>query len=321
MVISGAFRPGATNWHITATCGILGAAAAAGRVLGLTPDQMIYALGLAATQAAGVTDVFGSMTKPFHAGRAAQGGLTAALLAQRGFTSSRRILEAPHGFINAMSEGYDLDILTSRLGEQWELPRVGLKPYPCGAGNHALIDAMLALRGREGATVDNIERVVAQVRSAADQLIRQRHPTTGLETKFSYFHAMAAAFVDGAAFPAQFTLEKANDPTIAGLRDRITVSSDPSLFGRSAVVTLTLKDGRSYTERIPHPTGTPEKPMSDDEVSSKFRALADGVLPREQAEALLASLWDLSKESDFRAVMRLATSSGAGTSPAASLAG
>lgn len=306
LVIGGAPRDGTQAWHITSTCGVIGAAAAAGRLLGLTSEQMTYALGIAATQASGLGEVFGSMCKPFHAGRAAQGGLVAAQLAKRGFTSSTKTLEGQRGFIPAMADGYDLGLLVDRLGQDWEIPRVGLKPYACGAGNHALIDAMITLRQIDGATLDNVERIVGRVRNPAYNLMRQRHPATDLETKFSYFHTMAASFIDGAAYPAQFTHAKAVDPVIASLRDRIMVEADPSLSGRNAVVTLQLKDGRSYTERVDHPTGTPERPMSDDDISAKFRALSDGVLPWAQSEELLASLWGVEHVADFRDVMGLA---------------
>jgi 2-methylcitrate dehydratase PrpD len=155
--------------------------------------------------------------------------------------------------------------------------------------------------------LDNIERVDGRVRGLAANLIRTRHPKSGLETKFSYFHAMAAAFVDGAAFPAQFEEPKAFDPAITSLRDRIELEADPSLPGRSAVVTLRLKDGRSYVEHIDHPTGNPERPMTDDDISAKFRALADGILPRTQAEELLGALWNVEGSPNVRDVMRLAT--------------
>jgi 2-methylcitrate dehydratase PrpD len=307
LVIGGAPREGTQAWHITSTCGVIGAAAAAGRILRLTPEQMTCALGIAATQASGLGEVFGSMCKPFHAGRAAQGGLVAALLARRGFTSSERTLEGQRGFIPAMAEGFDLGLLVDELGERWEIPRVGLKPYACGAGNHALIDAMITLRQKDGLTLDNVARIVGRVRAPAYNLMRQRHPTTDLETKFSYYHTMAAAFVDGAAYPAQFTQAKAIDPVIASVRDRITLEADASLSGRNAVVTLELKDGRIYTERVDHPTGTPERPMSDDDISTKFRALHEGVLPPEQGEELLARLWDVERVADFGELMVLAS--------------
>lgn len=307
LVIGGAPREATAAWHITSTCGVIGAAAAAGRILQLTPEQMTHALGTAATQASGLGEVFGSMCKPFHAGRAAQSGLLAAQLAKRGFTSSTRALEGQRGFIPAMADGFDLGLLVDRLGEVWEVPRIGLKPYACGAGTHALIDALIALRHRHGASPDNVARIVGRVKTPAYNLMRQRHPTTDLETKFSYFHAMAVAFVDGAAFPAQFSRDKAVDPVIASVRDRITVEADPSLAGRNAVVTLELKDGRTYTERVDHLTGTPERPMSDAEISAKFRALSTDTLPHEQSERLLAALWDIEGVADFSEVMPLAS--------------
>ncbi|MBI4214233.1 MAG: MmgE/PrpD family protein [Chloroflexi bacterium] len=301
---------GRSALHITATCGILGAAAAAGRLLGLNAEQMAYALGTAATQASGLTDNFGSMCKPLHAGRAAQGGLVAALLAKRGFTSSRSILEAPSGFMHAMSAEPDVNLVTKDLGQWWEIPRVGLKPYSCGAGNHALIDAVLTLREKDGVTLDNIESMTGRLRGLAAQLIRTRHPRTNLEAKFSFFHTMAAAFVDGQVLPAQFTEAKALDPQIASLRDRIELTSDSGLSGRNAVVTVTLKDGRSYTERVDHPTGTPERPMSDEQIGAKFRGLAKGVLPDAQGEDLLSSLWKVDDLADVREVMQLASAAG-----------
>jgi 2-methylcitrate dehydratase PrpD len=144
------------------------------------------------------------------------------------------------------------------------------------------------------------------VKNPAYNLMKQRHPTNELETKFSYFHTMAVAFVDGAAFPAQFTTEKALDPVIASVRERIIFEADPSLSGRNAVVEMRLKDGRTHTERVDHPTGTPERPMPDEVISAKFRSLSEGVLPHEQAEELLTALWDVEKQSDFSRVMKLA---------------
>jgi len=206
----------------------------------------------------------------------------------------------------AMTNQPDLGALLDELGTKWEIPRVGLKPYACGAGNHALIDAMLILRKKEGATAENVASISARLRGLAANLIRTRHPETHLQTKFSYYHAMAAAFIDGAAFPAQFEQDKAVDPSIHALRDRIELEADPSMPGRSAIVTLTLKDGRTYTEHIDHPTGTPQRPMSDDDISGKFRALAETVLQPGPRNELLASLWKIDEASDVKKIMSLA---------------
>src|SRR5207249_4529357 len=185
------------------------AAAASGRVLGLSEPQLVHTLAVAGTQAMGVREVFGSMCKPFHAGKAAQNGLTAALLVQRGFTGTDNIFTGNRGFMGVMAKDYDLGDLTRDLGKHWELPAVGLKPYACGAGNHALVDAMLALRTKDGVSPDSIKHVHGSLRRFAPNLIRHRHPESALDTKFSYFHAMSVALVHGNALPAEFTEEKA----------------------------------------------------------------------------------------------------------------
>jgi 2-methylcitrate dehydratase PrpD len=294
-VVAPHFRAGAEHWHITNTCGVLGAAAAAGRLLGLTADQMVYAFAIAGTQASGVREVFGSMCKPFHAGRAAQSGLLAALLAQRGFTGTDGIFEGPRGLVGALATGHDIAQATEGLGERWELPNNGLKPYACGLANHGFIDAVLALRKRDGVQPDTVQHIQGSVARFAPALVRRRHPSTGLEGKFCYYHAMAVALTDGSAYPAQFTDERAVDPVVHSLRDRIDVNEDPSLPRRTAVVTLTTTDGRTYTERVDHSTGTPENPMSDAQVEEKLRALTGAVLNQVGIDRAVQTLWELDK--------------------------
>ena len=294
------------GWHITGTCGVFASAAAAGRLLGLDTPQMVHALGITGTQASGVREVFGSMTKPFHPGRAAQSGVLAALLAQRGFTSTTTILEGRRGFVTVLSSSYDLAKATAGLGQDWELTMNGLKPYACGVVNHSLIDAMIALRSREGVTPDAVEGITARVHPLVLELVNRQHPNVGLEGKFSFQHSMAVGLVDGAAFPAQYTDAKVADSIITALRQRITATVDPSVAEDAAVVTLVLKDGRSYTETVTHATGAPENPMTDLQLEAKFRALAGDVLPKERLEGLLALLWDLDKVADVREVVALA---------------
>jgi len=290
-------------WHITETCGVFGAVAAAGRLLGLDADRMVHAFGIAGTQASGLRELSGSMCKPLHAGKAAQNGLFAAAAAGRGFTATDGIFEAPRGFLAVMASGYDLAEVTRGLGETWELPKNGLKAYSCGIVNHGLIDACLALRTREGVRPESVERIDARIPRLSASLIRRRHPLSGLDGKFCYPHSMAVALVDGRAYPAQYTDERVKDPVIAGLRDRIEIAAEPSLGGHTAVrVTLTLKDGRSYTEQVAHATGTPENPMSDARVEEKFRVLAGEVLPAGHLDRALDLLWRFDEVSDVRQV-------------------
>ncbi|MDA0734412.1 MAG: MmgE/PrpD family protein [Chloroflexi bacterium] len=292
------------GWHITGTCGVFGSVIAAGRLVGLDTRQMTEGLGIAGTQAAGVREVFGSMTKPFHPGRSAQSGVLAALLAQRGFTSTTTILEGRRGFAAVMSEDSHLERVTEGLGEHWELTMNGLKPYACGVVNHPLIDAMIALRNKPGVTAESVESVRAKVHPLVLELVDRPNPQVGLEGKFSYQHSMAVGLVDGGAFPAQYTDERVKNHIIAGLRERIEATIDDSLVEDAAEVTVTLRDGRAYTEKVEHATGAPENPMTDRQLDDKFRALVGNVLSKARVERLLASLWDLDSVEDIGDVVR-----------------
>ena len=307
LVIVAHFREGAAHWHITNTCGVLGAAAAAGRLLKLTEEQMVYAFAIAGTQACGVREVFGSMCKPFHAGKAAQNGTMAALLAQRGFTGTDGIFEGARGLVGVMASGHDITEATKDLGTHWELPQNGLKPYACGQANHGFIDAALALRKQPGVTPQTIKHIQGSVEQFAPALVRRRHPRSGLESKFCYYHSVAAALIDGQALPAQFTDQRAADPAIESLRNRIDFDEDPSLPRRAVRVTLELNDGRTYTERVDHPTGTPGNPMSDAMVREKFHGLATAALGVEKADKAQRVLWEVDKLSNVRELMPLLT--------------
>ncbi len=307
LVIYRHFREGAAHWHITNTCGVLGAAAAAGRLLKLTEQQMVYAFAIAGTQASGVREVFGSMCKPFHAGRAAQNGTVAALLAQRGFTGTDGIFEGERGLVGVMAKGHDINEATQDLGGRWELRQNGLKPYACGQANHGLLDAVLALRKKPGVSPDTIKHMQGSVQEFAPALVRRRHPRSGLESKFCYYHSMAAAMIDGQALAAQFTDARAADAAVTALRDRIDFSEDPSLSRRAAVVTLELNDGTTYSEKIEHPTGTPGNPMSDVMVQGKFSGLATAALGAEKAAKAQRALWEIEQLSDVRALVPFLT--------------
>ena len=303
-VVAAHYRETASFWHITSICGVFGAAAAAGRLLKLQAEPMTFAFGIAATQASGLRQVFGSMCKPFHTGHAARSGVTAALLAQGGFTSTKNVLEGKRGFVAVMAKDYDLDKALEGLGERWELPLIGIKPYPCGVGKHGLIDAMLSLRSKDGVTPENVASITGAVRAFKSEETL-RHPATGVQATFSYHHSMAVALVDGAAFPAQYSDEKANDPSIAAVRDKIEVIADPSLPRGVVAATVKLNDGRSYKEVLEHPTGSPERPMSDAQVEAKFRALTAGALATSRSERLLEACWQIDRLADLRDLVDL----------------
>ena len=293
------------GWHITGTTGVFGSIIAAGKLSSLDIDQVTHGLGIAGTQAAGVREVFGSMTKPFHPGRSAQSGVLASLLAQRGFTSTTEILEGRRGFAAVMSEDSHLERVNDGLGESWELMMNGLKPYACGVVNHPLIDAMVALKNETGIDPEGVQSVTARVHPLVLELVDRPNPRLGLEGKFSYQHSMAVGLVDGAAFPAQYSDARVADSVIAGLRDKIHATIDESMAEDAAEVTITLRNGQEHTQRIEHATGAPENPMTDAQLNEKFKALVGDVFPNDQVEGMLSALWNLDQASDVAETIAL----------------
>ena len=292
------------GWHITGTAGIFGAAAAAGRLLGLNEQQLCWALGIAATQSAGLREMFGSMCKSLHPGRAAQSGLTAALMAAKGFTSSERAIEAKRGWANVTSTRFDPAVITEELGTRFELLSNMYKPYACGLVVHAAIDACIQLRTAHAPDPAAIEKVELTVCPIVMELTAIKEPRTGLEGKFSIFHAAATALVFGAAGEAQFATAAVNDPRVVALRRCVTVAPDPQLKKIQARVRLVLKDGRSVETFVENALGTLARPMSDADLEAKFRGLVDGVLARAEADRLLELCWSAETLADAGDIAR-----------------
>ena len=262
------------GWHITSTCGVFGAAVACGKLLKLDEQQMTWALGIAATQAAGLTAVHGSMSKCFNMGHAARNGLTAALLAQKGFTSSERGIEAPRGFAHVLSPRCDLNAVVDGLGHRWELLENAYKPYPCGIVGHPIIDGCLELHSAHGIAPDTIARIELRVHPLVMELMGNPVPRTGLEAKLSVHHCAAAAFVFGEVGVKEFTDACANDPAVVALRTRVVPTVDAAMAADAADVVVALKDGKKQHAFVPHAQGSLERPLTDADLENKFRALA-----------------------------------------------
>lgn len=294
------------GWHITGTAGAFGAAAAIGKLLGLNEQRMAWALGIAATQAAGLREMFGSMCKSLHPGRAAQNGLTAALLAAAGFTSSEQAIEAPRGFARVTSTRFDPAVITEGLGERYELLSNMYKPYACGLVVHAAIDGCIELAKAHGIKADDIERVELTVNPLVLELTAKRSPQSGLEGKFSVYHAAAIGIIHGAAGEAQFSDDVVRNSGVIALRERVTATADASIRKTEAHVAIQLKDGRRLFRHVEHALGTLQRPMGDADLDAKFRGLVDGVLPRSQADALIAKCWSVAALDDAAELARLA---------------
>jgi len=293
------------GWHITGTAGAFGSAAAAGRLLGLSEQQMCRALGLAAAQPVGLQEMFGSMTKSFHPGRAAQNGLTAALLAHKGFTASEQALEAKRGWLNVLSPAYNTAAITD---PGWEILNNSYKPFACGLVVHPVIDGCLRLRNENGLTPDMIEHIELAVHPRVMDVTSIKDPKTGLEGKFSVYHAAAVALVAGAAGEQQFSDETVRAPAIAQLRRRVSVAIDPGLGKAQARVGILRKKGERLAVFVEHAIGSVQNPMSDRMLEDKFRGLAAGILPLGQTDRLIALCWGAAKLADAGEIARHAAS-------------
>lgn len=279
------------GWHITGTTGVFGSAAACGRLLGLSEQQMVWALGIAAAQPVGLREMFGTMTKSFHPGRAAQNGLTAALLASRNFTSTDAGIEGKSGWANVLSTTRKYEEITKNHGKTYEISFNTYKPFACGVVIHPAIDACIQLRSEHRLTAAQIERIDLRVHPLVLELTGKKTPQTGMDGKFSVYFAAALAIVRGSAGVRDFSDLNARDPVIASLRDRVTATVDPSIREDQVRAVLTLKDGRRLETFVEHAVGSLERPMSDTDLEAKFMGQADGVLPASQARRLMDLCW------------------------------
>ncbi|HEX2286762.1 MAG TPA: MmgE/PrpD family protein [Mycobacterium sp.] len=293
------------GWHVTGTVGHIGAAVAAARVLGLSAEQTLAALGTGATQAAGMKVVYGSMGKPLHPGKAAMDGLLSAFLARDGFTSSTEPVEGHRGFLHLFSPEASAERAIEGLGETWYLPRDGFKPYACGSLTHPPAQALLELRAEHKLTVDDVVSVDAYVHDYVKSTTGLAEPRSGLQGKFSIYHVLAVALLDGAALLDQFTDERVADPAVVALRQRVHVHTDPEQTKDSARVVLTLRDGRTLERHVAHNLGTPDNPMTDQQLEEKFLGLASPVLGRDGAKQVAAACWRLRELDDIRTLLEL----------------
>ena len=292
------------GWHISGTCGVFGAAAAAGKLLGLDAQRMAWALGLAATQAAGLVEMLGSMAKSFHLGAAARNGLAAALLARNNFSASERAIEGPRGFAHVLSDKPNLPAITGGLGETWELSRNAYKPYPCGVVVHPVIDGCLELRRHYSPEATG--RVIIKVNPLAVERADRKAPRDGQEAKLSLQHGAAVALVHGRAGVAQFADACVAEPAVAALRNRIEIEQDAAVARDEAFVTLRMKDSMIHISHVQHALGSVGRPMSDADLEAKFRDLAALGAPGVDAARLIDAVWSLDAAAEASTLARLA---------------
>ncbi|MGE0802951.1 MAG: MmgE/PrpD family protein [Lautropia sp.] len=287
-------------WHNTGTVGTFGAAAAVGSVLGLDARRFAHALATAATFAAGLQQAFrmDSMSKPLHAGRAAEAGVLAATLAARGVTGSLDVLDGEDGLGRAMSDDVAWAGVGATLGEDFHITRLTFKNH-IGCGHaFAAIDGALALQRRHALAVDDIAAVRVSTYKPALDIACYLNPATANEARFSLRYVVATALVHGSVRLTAYEPTRLDDPKTRALMERIEVAVDPEIDRafpdrRAARIEVTTAGGRTLDHFQPNRKGDPEEPLTDREVAGKFLELAAPRLGPERAEGLLARLWDL----------------------------
>jgi 2-methylcitrate dehydratase PrpD len=297
----------AGGYHPTGTINVFGAAAAVARLLGADRATMRTALGLAASHSGGIRENFGTMTKPYHAGHAAEGGTVSAELAARGFTAAENALEAPRGFFAAAGGGFDPVQVMDRLGGPWafEDPGVWIKPHPSGALNHPAMTLLRTWMREQGVTADRVARVRLRTNANVVNTLLHNRPKTWLEAKFSLPFNAAAVLVKGKAGLAEFTDAVVNAPEIKAMMERIDFAAferiEPGYTNTTTFIELDLTDGRTLKGRVDYPKGSPQDPMSYDEVAEKFRECADyAEWPADRAARIVALVREFEALADVR---------------------
>jgi len=286
------------GWHMTGTIGVFGAAAAIGRLIGLNEQQMVWALGLAATQSAGLREMFGSMGKAFHPGRSAQNGYAAALLAQAGFTSGERGIEGTRGFAHVLAATRDLSKITTRLGVDFDLRENTYKPFPCGIVNHPTIDGAIQIHDEHHPDPASIVAVRLRVAPLVLDLCNQQGITKGLQGKFSVYHGAAVGLVRGKGGLREYTDEAVNDPAIKRVRELATATGDASVTEDQAGLEVELRDGTKLSKFVEQSLGNIHRPLTDKQLEEKFRDQAVMVLPAREVESVIQLCWKIDQLED-----------------------
>ncbi len=310
-----AISPRSYHFHITGICGPFGSAAAGIKLQKLNEVQSLNAFGVAATAGGGLRANFGTMTKPFQAGHAAEGGLVAVGLAALGWTASHTVLEDTGGFFNAYGGPFEFepDFLTKQLGNPWVFasPGVSIKPFPCGSLTHPGMDEMLRLIHKYNITAQEVESVDVATNKIALQSLIHHDPHTGLQAKFSMEFCLAILLLERKAGLNQFTDAVVNRPDVQAMIHRIhyhgsSAAASAGLNTMNTIIHIHLKDGRTISGQAEYALGSPQHPMSYEQVADKFRGCAEYAhWPKDKSEKIIDAVHTLESMSDIRQLTSL----------------
>jgi 2-methylcitrate dehydratase PrpD len=292
------------GWHITGTCGVVGAAVTAALLLGADDAELARAVRLSTTMTLGQREAFGTMTKAYHPGKAASNGILAARLAATGGDAPFDAIESPRGFAAALSTRFDPDQMLGAFGERWELAENTYKPYPCGIVAHPSIDAALALRARVEPA--RIARILAHCHPLVPELMGNPDPADGLEARFSAIHGIAVALCDGRAGLPQYETERVRGADVRDVRAKTTLAPSTAIPRDAARLEAQLDDGTVVVEEIAHARGSLARPLTDDELVEKARALVEPILGAEAAGRLASATFAIGDAPDLSALLNAA---------------
>ncbi|HET7629368.1 MAG TPA: MmgE/PrpD family protein [Bacillales bacterium] len=293
------------GWHITGTAGTIGAAAAVAKLQGLDEERFTYAIGLAATEPTGLREMFGTMTKPYHPGKAAMNGLMAALLAESGFTTSKQPLEAPRGYYAVLTDETKLERLTDGWGESWEILNNSYKPFASGVVTHPSIDAAIQLQQNYDLKADDVQSIHLLAHPLVKELTGKKQPETGLEGKFSVYHCVACGFLDGKAGVSQFTDERVKDRDIVTLRDKVEVDISEAIHEDQVRIQVTMKNGDVHERFIEHAIGSVNAPMTNAQLEQKFVDVTATIIDEKRKAALIKLIDDFDSLHDLSSFFQL----------------
>jgi len=296
-----------SGYHVTSTIGIFGAVASAGKLLDLSQEDFLSAFGIAGSMSSGLKENFGTMTKSLHVGLAASNGTMAALLAQKGYTASDKILEGELGFGKVLSKDCQFEKIIENLGTPWEIERPGIarKRYPSCARTHSAIDALLKIMDHHRIRDEDLEEIECATDDKAFEILIHPTPKTPLEAKFSMPYCLSVAFLEGDVFINHFTKEKLEDPRILRMMKKIRHVSDSEIAARgfeyrwASRVKVKLKDGREWCETVEKGKGDPQNPLSDEEMIGKFHHCAAGILDDAKIDSVVNRMDHLENEKDI----------------------
>lgn len=304
------------GFHSTGTFGTLGSATACAKMRAFPLEKILATYGIAASEASGLRENFGTMTKPFHAGHAAENGVIAADLASLGWTAAPQILEAPRGFFHAYSGTYDPSAIMNKLGNPWTFanPGISLKPYPSGSLTHPAMTALLRLIEKYNIVPAEVEKVDVGTNHNMPNALIHHKPQTGLQAKFSMEFCLSVLLLERRAVLSQFTDEYVRRPEVQEMSRRIDFYVDPvaekaGYDKMTSIITVHLKDGRTLKDQADFAKGSPADPMTFEEAAAKFRGCAEyAQWPKSKTEKIIDFVKTLESSPDMSTLSPLLSS-------------